>query len=310
MALRRHWMRTGLSWLTIAGVAGAASLATQRHITTTFAREVYPITHIGLLTDGHIAAATASSLYVTIPAAGSVMRLSPSGRVLASFAGTNDQGLQMPHGLTVGLNGSVYVAESFGCAIDKLTPNLTLLARWHMCGTRSEGYDGPVALATGPSGGIYATFRGTSRIEVMTPTGRVVRWINTGGSRMELGGITVARNGTLYTTDLSSHSILTVSRGGRVHPWSHTGVQLKRPGDIAADPAGNLYVVDMGAQQVIKLSPLGHLITGWGDKGTVHVTDASGLSIDPRGTVYVTGAGGVQTISPRGTVAPAWGTAR
>lgn len=270
---------------------GRGNSITSAHTSTMFAGPAY------------LAAGSHGELYVASTGDNRVARLDGTGKIIDRAL----NGLKHPRGLAVDRQGNVYVAESYGCRITKLSASLKRIGSWSTCGSRSDGFDGPLSLAIDSRGQVYATSRGSSRIKVFSSTGKLLRQINTLGSRVEYAGMAVDRNGNIYLSDPEQHTIVKVPSGSaRIQQWGgygHAPGKFNVPTDIGLDSAGNVYVAEIGNQRIQKLSSAGRSLGAWGRTGTgnADIFDPTGLSLDAKGNVYVSGRyGEIQKLSPTG----------
>lgn len=182
-----------------------------------------------------------------------------------------------PRGITVGLDGNLYVADSLSHSIRKVTPAgvVTTLAGANNSATLS--FITPAPGWTDASTGAAARFN-------------------------EPSGIAVAPNGLLMVADTNNHSIRTVSTTtGETRTYSGNGSpgfpsvsfpQYWSPVAVAVDALGFVFVADRDNGYVRVIDP-GSLTTSslssptFGDQffGLVQ-----GVAVDSRGTVYVTTA--------------------
>jgi len=155
-----------------------------------------------------------------------VLRIDTTGNV-STFAGTGVQGfagdgglatlaqLSHPHGVAVGPDGSVYIADSENARIRRVDPSTGVIT------TFADDVGPPIAITAAPDGSIYTVgiARGT------TPAG-VWRTTASGSTLVAQGsgnGITLGPDGTIYLNqweekrisriDLRSGLIRTILRG-------------------------------------------------------------------------------------------------
>lgn len=250
----------------------------------------------------------AGNVFVADSGNGTIRKISPSGNVstLAGRPGESErsvdgQGLEAqfryPSALSIDPAGNLYLIDSGGRAIRKITPAgaVSTLAGTLDCDANNQmAKDG----------------KGT--------TARFVR----------LRGLTVAATGTLYVTD--EKSIRSVSPAGVVQTISgaigrHSHLDGKAPfaryqdpRDIAVDSHGNLYITDDNTIRKISFSGRtstfagspGEQDTQDGPSSQARFLDPSGITVDGIGNVFVSDQSHmvIRRISPSGTVLTIAGT--
>ncbi len=236
-------------------------------------------------------------LYVADRSNNMIRKISPAG-VVTTLAGSGATGsadgtgsaasFNTPVGMAVDGNGNVYVAETVGNVVRKISPAgvVTTLA-----GSGASGYaDGtgsaasfhtPAGLAVDAAGNLYLADSGNHMIRRISPAGVVT---------------------TLAGSAASGHADGTGS-----------AASFKNPAAVAVDAGGNLYVADMGNHMIRKVSPAGAVTTlagstasGFAD-GTGSAASFNGpygIAVDAIGHVYVadTFNSAIRRISPAGVV--------
>ncbi|WP_018501578.1 serine/threonine-protein kinase [Parafrankia discariae] len=289
------------------------------------------------------------SLYVTArrKEVGEILRLHPDGTVsqLVGAAARNTTGgaaggrapavpaegvpaadlaLRGPHGIAVGPDDTVYVADNFGGRVYRITPEGRAFV---VAGTGSddEGFTGddglaaraaltPLGLALAPDGSVY--IGDGPRIRRVTPDGKIS---TVAGSRDRSGtsgdggpardallsdtnGLTVAPDGTLYVADFQAHTVRRIAPDGTIsHVAGIPGkagydgdggpaaqATLRSPQATALGADGTLYISD-GTNHVRRVGPDGIITTVAGSGGTDGDPDgalATGADLeDPAGLV-------------------------
>jgi DNA-binding beta-propeller fold protein YncE len=151
----------------------------------------------------------------------------PSPFVVEESYSPKSLGLKKPSTFAVGPDGNLYVTDA-GQRVTVVSPNGEVLRRW---GSRGHGpgqfsfvpreADDPVVsagISVGPDGRVYVADSGNARIDVFSPSGRLIRSFGSFGVRDD---------------------------------------QFELPIDPAADKAGNIYVVDDQKQTLAKFSSTG-----------------------------------------------------
>lgn len=232
------------------------------------------------------------NLYVADQANQRVVKLSPSGRLLAiwhafaGFAGADNS----PGPIAIDARNNVYVA-SVG-AVQQFLPTGKQIARWAL------GFD-PQGIAVDSRNRVYLADSDTNRIVVLSPTGaRLAVW-RTKGSGPH--GIAIDAHGTVYVADTGGDRIEKFSSAGRsIALWGKLGRRLgqfDQPEGVAVDRVGNVYVGDAGNHRIQILSPRGKVLAWWGSWGHGRgqfekVTNLFVSVYKPQGMVFVTDSTG------------------
>lgn len=209
------------------------------------------------------------NMYVTEEYAGHVVKLSPGGRVLATWGteGTNPGQFQRPMGIALDSAGNIYVADAGRQQVVKLSPSGSEIAAWGGYGSEPGQFNFPAGVALDSAGNIYVVDTGNFRIQKLSPSGApLAQW---GSAGLSLG-------------------------------------EFRFPMSIKLDSAGTMYVVDEGdadgGDRVIKISPSGQFLAQWGSQSGSGLGQFSGpldLAVDSHGVIYVADAGNarIQEIS-------------
>jgi sugar lactone lactonase YvrE len=160
------------------------------------------------------AAADASGNVYVAEYAGWIRKIAPDGAI-TTIAGTGKEafsgdggpavlaGLDHPHGVAVGPDGSIYVADTENRRIRRIDASTGRIS------TLGQGVGVVVALAVAPDGTVYAPDvardGGGGGVTALTQTGTVTR-IYSG----DANGVTVSRDGSLYVNAWESKRILLI----------------------------------------------------------------------------------------------------
>ncbi len=156
----------------------------------------------------------AGDVYVADTGDARVVKLSPSGRVLAVWGPALD--LHAPLALAVGENGRVYVADTAHQRVVELSPQGRVLATWGRGGDEAGEFRGPDGIAVDSDGHVFVADRDNNRIEEFTSQGRLLAvWGRQGTGAGEFArpaGLAIQCGGTLLVAD---------TRNNRVQAFTH-----------------------------------------------------------------------------------------
>lgn len=257
-----------------------------------------------------------------ITADGTVSTLAGSTRGYANGTGANAK-FNLPMGVAVANDGTLYVADSFNQRVRKITQDgvVTTLAGSgtsggaNGTGTAAQFYT-PRAIIVGIDGNIYVSEYGGHRIRKITPEG-VVTTVAGGGQGFMEGTGTGARfnhpkgldmdaEGNLYVADSDNHKIRKITPDGVVTTLAGssngyadgngTEAKFQYPSGVAVDNSGNIFVTDTNNQRIRLVTPNGNVLTVAGGATTGATngtgTDArfnypEGVAVNSEGFLYI-----------------------
>ena len=241
---------------------------------------------------------TSTGIITTIAGTGTAGRSGDGG------AATSAQ-LSGPRGVSVGVSGNVYIADSDNNKIRMVTSTgtITTFAGTGVQGTSDDGgaatsaqLYSPFWVSVGMSGNVYIADTNNLKIRMVTSTGIITTIAGTGtyGSNGDGGaatsaqlyypyGISVDISGNLYIADYVNNKIRMVTSTGIIITFAGTGAygtsgdggaatsaQLAGPMGVSVDISGNVYTAEYGNLRIRMVTSAGIITTfaGTGVQGT------------------------------------------
>jgi sugar lactone lactonase YvrE len=232
-----------------------------------------------------------------------IRKITPAG-VVTTFAGTTGvpgslDGIGtaamflLPEGLAVDGNGNLFVGDSTGDVIRKITPSgvVTTFAgtpgfEGSADGTGSAAqFYGPDGVAVDASNNIYVADGQNYTIRKITQAGAVTTFAGTAGnfgsangtgpsaSFGYISGIAAGPGGNIFASDTDNELIREITSTGVVTTLAGdngmsgdvdataTAAQFNQPDGLAADSSGNLYVADSGNNVIREITQAGVVTT-------------------------------------------------
>ncbi|MET7391151.1 hypothetical protein ABZS92_40345 [Streptomyces sp. NPDC005444] len=223
-----------------------------------------------------------------------------AGEALYGFSGDGGPAylamLRTPHGVAVGADGTVYVADTFNHRIRCVTADGTITT---LAGTGRPGFGGdggpahlatlytPHGVAVGADGTVYVTERLSHRVRCISADGTITTLAGTGrpgfggdGGPAHLAtlytphGVAVGADGTVYVTDAFNHNLRRITMDGTITTLAGTGQQgyggddgpahlatLRSPYGVAVGADGTVYVADTFNHRIRCISGNGTITT-------------------------------------------------
>jgi DNA-binding CsgD family transcriptional regulator/streptogramin lyase len=252
--------------------------------------------------------------------------------------------LYHPLGVAAGVDGSVYIADSYNFAIRKVDPHGTITT---VAGGGSDTLtDGafstlvsipePAAVAVSSHGDVY--FAGDAFVARLDPSSILHVLLGPTASQplADVTGLAVASDGTLYIADRATDTVRRLTTDGSLSTYAGTGqpgfsndggsaagAQLNSPVGLALDAKGNLYIADQGNNRIRKVDAAtgtistvagsSDLYAYGGDGGLAvraHLSLPAAVAVDASDQLYIadTGNNRIRRISRDGRIDTIAGT--
>jgi len=204
--------------------------------------------------------------------------------------------LETPARITVGPDGSLYIADAANHRIRRVTPDgiMTTVAGNGTAGYRGDGgpamqaqLDFPLGVAVGADGSLYIADSSNDRIRRVSPEGMITtvagggpyRHVGDGGPATQAylpypQGIAIGSDSGLYIADYFNHRVRRVGQDGIITTVAGNGtsgysgdggpatqIQLDHPTDVAVGPDGSVYIADAGNDAIRRVGPNGMITT-------------------------------------------------
>jgi uncharacterized protein (TIGR03663 family) len=223
-------------------------------------------------------------------------------------------GLNAPRGIAVGLNESLYVADTGNSRILKYDRQGNLVDE--IGGRTPEGqtqpdpgtFNEPWGVAVDAEGNLYVADTWNHRIQKFDANGKfLIAWgspgqLSEGPDRLwGPRGIAVSLDGKVYVTDTGNKRVVVFDTEGKfLYEFGSTGEEaLDEPVGIALGPDKQVYVADTWNLRVAIFSPDGQFQSSWPVQGwfSDSLDNKPYLAVDGEGRVYVTDPEGYQVIA-------------
>lgn len=270
-----------------------------------------------------LAVAPDGMIYVADQYDFAIRKITPAGEV-TTFAGSPPGGFAdgtgtaaqfiYPCGVTVGSDGTVYVADTYNSSIRKITPAGVVTTLAGGTGGTADGtgsaaqFSYPTGIAVASDGTVYVADAGSSRIRKITPEGLVTTFAGSTQGYADGTGtaaqfswttnLAIASDGILYVADSNNNRIRKITPAGDVTTFAGDGTaaQLNQPQGLTVASDGTVYVSDTNNNIIRKITATGVVTTlaGSGQSGHDDGTGTAaqfggprGIGVAPDGTIYV-----------------------
>jgi DNA-binding beta-propeller fold protein YncE len=262
-----------------------------------------------------IAVAPDGSLYIADTDNNRIQHIAADGTPINSWGtfadilkGPAPEGtMNQPWGVAVGLDGSVYVADTFNFRIEKYTADGQFIKMWGYFGQaeKPEAFWGPRDVAVDSKGQLYVVDTGNKRIVVFDADGNYISQFGSvglgPGQFDEPVGIAFGPEGQIYITDTWNQRIqeFTRSADGSFVPltsWDVSawyGQSLDNKPYLTVDANGHVFATDPEGARVLEWDGQGQFIRYFGESGSepTQFGLVGAVKVDPAGGLWVTDAG-------------------
>lgn len=210
-----------------------------------------------------------------------------------------------PWDVAVGLDGSVYVTDTWNHRIQQFSPEGEFIRMWGYFGQaeKPDAFWGPRGLSVDARGRIYVSDTGNKRIVVFQPDGTYVTQFGSVG--LDIGqfdepvGLAIDAQGLVYVADTWNQRVQVFQSDSEglnfvpVRQWAINGwlgQSLENKPFLAVSPlSAYVLVADPEGSRILIFDSNGTFINGFGNFGTGAdaIGMASGVGVDREGRVWV-----------------------
>ncbi len=204
--------------------------------------------------------------------------------------GSGDEQLSKPAGVTVDVEGFVYVADAGNHRIVRLDPDGDYIDQWGEIGEGSGQFTEVFDLDVTPAGEIAALDATNQVISLWTPEGEFIKEFGAALTTYRPRGFGLSTFGDYFIADTGGGRVLqTGSDGVQIRQFGGSGAELGsgQPTDTAMGSDGMLYVVEPIARALWRVDPLSNAHERYPGPAA-NTVDSPHLAIGDDGQVYLT----------------------
>ncbi len=252
----------------------------------------------GFTSPASVVADPAGDVFIADSGAGAVYEIASGSSTLTPIGA----GFTTPNGLAFDANGNLFVA-------DNGVPDVVEIPNTGTTGAFAAGTQSTVvgsttlfggtaladatALAVGPNGTLYISDAANKRVVFWNPiVGQSGVTLATAANGVKApAGLAVDSSSNLYVADSTLNEVLIFSPAGAISTIAPPNVT--EAVGVAVDPSGSVLVADAGTGNIVRVPDLsGTLTTASAITIETVAPQASSLSMDSQGNVYVASASG------------------
>ena len=207
------------------------------------------------------------------------VKLSPSGRVLQTFACNSSLGYSPGSPLALDRHGNVFVVDLALQAVVKLSPSGAVLALFT---TASPPLQQPLGLAVDAEGSVWVADYFHDRVVKIAANNSLLAVI----TAPYPADVALDADGNVYIVDSSLARVEKFSPDGRSLFNFTASPRLYQPLAVALDAAGNVFIADFQNHRIVKIDPAGQQLAVYATNTSDATVYPQHVAVDLKGNVY------------------------